>query len=145
MQDHAAAVREEYQALTCITPNHRCVSSFPAEPLWHVPAQARLSAMTGSIGSKHPSRQDAAGKDSPNRHSKVSHSYPTLPCLALPCPALPCLIQGVRPVMAGCWRVAGCWLAGGFPEHMAVDGWAAFPLGVGSSSAIATIPSTGAK
>lgn len=45
------------------------------EPLWHVPAQARLSAMTGSIGSKHPSRQDAAGKDSPNRHSKGEPQY----------------------------------------------------------------------
>ncbi|XP_028643423.1 signal-induced proliferation-associated 1-like protein 3 isoform X2 [Grammomys surdaster] len=45
------------------------------EPLWHVPAQARLSAMTGSTGSKHPSRQDAAGKDSPNRHSKGEPQY----------------------------------------------------------------------
>ncbi|XP_052055636.1 LOW QUALITY PROTEIN: signal-induced proliferation-associated 1-like protein 3 [Apodemus sylvaticus] len=45
------------------------------EPLWHVPAQARLSAMTGSIGSKHPSRQDTAGKDSPNRHSKGEPQY----------------------------------------------------------------------
>ncbi|XP_051018735.1 signal-induced proliferation-associated 1-like protein 3 [Acomys russatus] len=42
------------------------------EPLWHVPAQARLSAMAGS---KHPSRQDAAGKDSPNRHSKGEPQY----------------------------------------------------------------------
>lgn len=95
--DHAAEVRAEYQ---CITPNHQCVSSFPAEPLWHVPAQARLSAMTGSIGSKHPSRQDAAGKDSPNRHSKVS-LCPTPPHPTPPCPALPCLIQGE----------AGCCLA----------------------------------
>ncbi|XP_075842242.1 signal-induced proliferation-associated 1-like protein 3 [Microtus pennsylvanicus] len=45
------------------------------EPLWHVPAQARLSAMAGSSGSKHPSRQDAAGKDSPNRHSKGEPQY----------------------------------------------------------------------
>lgn len=45
------------------------------EPLWHVPAQARLSAMTGSMGNKHPSRQDAAGKDSPNRHSKGEPQY----------------------------------------------------------------------
>ena len=37
-----------------------------------MPAQARLSAMAGSNGSKHASRQDTAGKDSPNRHSKVS-------------------------------------------------------------------------
>lgn len=50
------------------------------EPLWHVPAQARLSALAGSSGNKHASRQDAAGKDSPNRHSKVSlgSTCPTL-------------------------------------------------------------------
>ncbi|XP_071460190.1 signal-induced proliferation-associated 1-like protein 3 isoform X3 [Marmota flaviventris] len=45
------------------------------EPLWHVPAQARLSAMAGSSMSKHSSRQDAAGKDSPNRHSKGEPQY----------------------------------------------------------------------
>uniref|UniRef100_A0A384BWL8 Signal induced proliferation associated 1 like 3 n=1 Tax=Ursus maritimus TaxID=29073 RepID=A0A384BWL8_URSMA len=45
------------------------------EPLWHVPAQARLSAMAGSSGSKHASRQDPAGKDSPNRHSKGEPPY----------------------------------------------------------------------
>ncbi|XP_066204428.1 signal-induced proliferation-associated 1-like protein 3 isoform X1 [Saccopteryx leptura] len=45
------------------------------EPLWHVPAQARLSALTGTSGSKHTSRQDAAGKDSPNRHSKGEPQY----------------------------------------------------------------------
>uniref|UniRef100_A0A2K5SHL0 Signal induced proliferation associated 1 like 3 n=1 Tax=Cebus imitator TaxID=2715852 RepID=A0A2K5SHL0_CEBIM len=45
------------------------------EPLWHVPAQARLSAIAGSSGSKHASRQDAAGKDSPNRHSKGEPQY----------------------------------------------------------------------
>lgn len=130
-RDHAAEVRAEYQ---CITPNHQCVSSFPAEPLWHVPAQARLSAMTGSIGSKHPSRQDAAGKDSPNRHSKVS-LCPTPPHPTLPCPALPHPGRG--------WL-----LSGSFPEHMTVDGWAAsgvWSLERGSSSAIAMTPSTGAK
>ncbi|XP_008852114.1 signal-induced proliferation-associated 1-like protein 3 isoform X2 [Nannospalax galili] len=45
------------------------------EPLWHVPAQSRLSAVTGSNGSKHPSRQDAVSKDSPNRHSKGEPQY----------------------------------------------------------------------
>ncbi|XP_040832310.1 signal-induced proliferation-associated 1-like protein 3 [Ochotona curzoniae] len=45
------------------------------EPLWHVPAQARLSAMVGSSGNKHASRQDATGKDSPNRHSKGEPQY----------------------------------------------------------------------
>ncbi|XP_037674817.1 signal-induced proliferation-associated 1-like protein 3 isoform X2 [Choloepus didactylus] len=45
------------------------------EPLWHVPAQARLSAMAGSSGSKHTSRQDPAGKDSPHRHSKGEPQY----------------------------------------------------------------------
>ncbi|XP_070254761.1 signal-induced proliferation-associated 1-like protein 3 isoform X4 [Myotis yumanensis] len=45
------------------------------EPLWHVPAQARLSALAGTSGSKHASRQDAAGKDSPNRHSKGEPQY----------------------------------------------------------------------
>lgn len=60
-------------ASACITSDHWwTVLCLPAEPLWHVPAQARLSAMVGSSGSKHTSRQDAAGKDSPNRHSKVS-------------------------------------------------------------------------
>ncbi|EGV93009.1 Signal-induced proliferation-associated 1-like protein 3 [Cricetulus griseus] len=46
-----------------------------SKPLWHVPAQSRLSAMAGSSGIKHPSRQDAAGKDSPNRHSKGEPQY----------------------------------------------------------------------
>lgn len=41
-----------------------------AEPLWHVPAQSRLP---GSGGSKRSGRQEPTGKDSPNRHSKVSH------------------------------------------------------------------------
>ncbi|XP_069406453.1 signal-induced proliferation-associated 1-like protein 3 isoform X1 [Ovis canadensis] len=45
------------------------------EPLWHVPAQARLSAMAGSNGNKHASRQDTAGKDSPNRRSKGEPQY----------------------------------------------------------------------
>ncbi|XP_073082218.1 signal-induced proliferation-associated 1-like protein 3 isoform X2 [Manis javanica] len=45
------------------------------EPLWHVPAQARLSAMAGSSGNKHASRQDTTGKDSPNRHSKGEPQY----------------------------------------------------------------------
>ncbi|XP_055992774.1 signal-induced proliferation-associated 1-like protein 3 [Sorex fumeus] len=45
------------------------------EPLWHVPAQARLTAMAGSCGSKHASRQDTAGKDSPNRHSRGEPQY----------------------------------------------------------------------
>nr|XP_005002599.1 signal-induced proliferation-associated 1-like protein 3 isoform X2 [Cavia porcellus] len=45
------------------------------EPLWHVPAQARLSTIAGSSGSKHVPRQDAAGKDSPNRHSKGEPQY----------------------------------------------------------------------
>ncbi|KAK2491973.1 hypothetical protein MC885_014684 [Smutsia gigantea] len=45
------------------------------EPLWHVPAQARLAATAGSSGSKHASRQDTAGKDSPNRHSKGEPQY----------------------------------------------------------------------
>ncbi|ELK12875.1 Signal-induced proliferation-associated 1-like protein 3 [Pteropus alecto] len=45
------------------------------EPLWHVPAQARLSALAASSGNKHASRQDAAGKDSPNRHSKGEPQY----------------------------------------------------------------------
>ncbi|XP_006899751.1 PREDICTED: signal-induced proliferation-associated 1-like protein 3 [Elephantulus edwardii] len=45
------------------------------EPLWHVPAQARLSAVTGSSSSKHSSRQDTAGKDSPNRHSRGEPQY----------------------------------------------------------------------
>lgn len=65
--------------MACVTLNHLCFSCFPAEPLWHVPAQARLSTIAGSSGSKHVPRQDAAGKDSPNRHSKVSLGTPTPP------------------------------------------------------------------
>ncbi|XP_077788482.1 signal-induced proliferation-associated 1-like protein 3 isoform X3 [Podarcis muralis] len=42
------------------------------EPLWHVPAQPRASAPSGS---KRPSRQEHAGKDSPNRHSKGEGQY----------------------------------------------------------------------
>lgn len=46
-----------------------------SEPLWHVPAQGRLTAMAGSSGSKHASRQDTTSKDSPNRHSKGEPQY----------------------------------------------------------------------
>lgn len=68
--------------------------------------------MAGSSGSKHPSRQDAAGKDSPNRHSKVSL------CLALPDPTLS------HPGSEAC----SDWLPPGiFPGYMADEGWAAFP------------------
>ncbi|XP_001366781.1 signal-induced proliferation-associated 1-like protein 3 [Monodelphis domestica] len=45
------------------------------EPLWHVPSQSRLSAMGGNSGSRHVSRQDMAGKDSPNRHSRGEPQY----------------------------------------------------------------------
>ncbi|XP_068934622.1 signal-induced proliferation-associated 1-like protein 3 [Petaurus breviceps papuanus] len=45
------------------------------EPLWHVPSQSRLSAMGANSGSRHISRQDAAGKDSPNRHSRGEPQY----------------------------------------------------------------------
>ena len=47
-----------------------------AEPLWHVPAQSRLP---GSGGGKRSGRQEPTGKDSPNRHSKVSRSLPRRP------------------------------------------------------------------
>nr|XP_042696403.1 LOW QUALITY PROTEIN: signal-induced proliferation-associated 1-like protein 3 [Chrysemys picta bellii] len=45
------------------------------EPLWHVPVQSRLPAATGSSMSKRPSRQELAGKDSPNRPSKGEAQY----------------------------------------------------------------------
>nr|XP_056703456.1 signal-induced proliferation-associated 1-like protein 3 [Euleptes europaea] len=45
------------------------------EPLWHVPVQSRLSAASGSSASKRPSRQEPAGKESPNRHSKGEGPY----------------------------------------------------------------------
>ncbi|XP_032651527.1 signal-induced proliferation-associated 1-like protein 3 isoform X1 [Chelonoidis abingdonii] len=45
------------------------------EPLWHVPVQSRLPAATGSSMSKRPSRQELAGKDSPNRPSKGEAPY----------------------------------------------------------------------
>ncbi|XP_020834536.1 signal-induced proliferation-associated 1-like protein 3 isoform X2 [Phascolarctos cinereus] len=45
------------------------------EPLWHVPSQSRLSAMGANTGSRHVSRQDVAGKDSPNRHSRGEPQY----------------------------------------------------------------------
>ncbi|XP_027711011.1 signal-induced proliferation-associated 1-like protein 3 [Vombatus ursinus] len=45
------------------------------EPLWHVPSQSRLSAMGANTGSRHVSRQDVAGKDSPNRHSRGDPQY----------------------------------------------------------------------
>ncbi|XP_025068847.1 signal-induced proliferation-associated 1-like protein 3, partial [Alligator sinensis] len=41
------------------------------EPLWHVPAPARLPAATAGLA-KRPSRQELAGKDSPNRPPKYS-------------------------------------------------------------------------
>ncbi|XP_038623027.1 signal-induced proliferation-associated 1-like protein 3 isoform X2 [Tachyglossus aculeatus] len=46
-----------------------------SEPLWHVPAQGRLSSAPGNPGSKHLGRQDLAGKDSPNRHSRGELQY----------------------------------------------------------------------
>ncbi|XP_030402534.1 signal-induced proliferation-associated 1-like protein 3 isoform X2 [Gopherus evgoodei] len=45
------------------------------EPLWHVPVQSRLPAATGSSISKRPSRQELAGKDSPNRPSRGEALY----------------------------------------------------------------------
>ncbi|XP_043390523.1 signal-induced proliferation-associated 1-like protein 3 isoform X4 [Chelonia mydas] len=45
------------------------------EPLWHVPVQSRLPAATGSSMTKRPSRQELAGKDSPNRPSKGEAPY----------------------------------------------------------------------
>uniref|UniRef100_A0A674JKB6 Signal induced proliferation associated 1 like 3 n=1 Tax=Terrapene triunguis TaxID=2587831 RepID=A0A674JKB6_9SAUR len=45
------------------------------EPLWHVPVQSRLPTATGSSMSKRPSRQELAGKDSPNRPSKGEAQY----------------------------------------------------------------------
>ncbi|XP_044281338.1 signal-induced proliferation-associated 1-like protein 3 isoform X1 [Varanus komodoensis] len=43
-----------------------------AEPLWHVPAQGRLSANSGG---KRPNRHEPAGKDSPGRPSKGEGQY----------------------------------------------------------------------
>ncbi|KAM9039163.1 signal-induced proliferation-associated 1-like protein 3 isoform 1-T4 [Sarcophilus harrisii] len=45
------------------------------EPLWHVPSQSRLTAVGANSGSRHLGRQDAAGKDSPNRHSRAEPQY----------------------------------------------------------------------
>ncbi|KAL8220022.1 UNVERIFIED_CONTAM: signal-induced proliferation-associated 1 like protein 3, partial [Gekko kuhli] len=45
------------------------------EPLWHVPVQNRLSATSGSSVSKRTGRQEPAGKESPNRHSKGEGPY----------------------------------------------------------------------
>ncbi|XP_067412703.1 signal-induced proliferation-associated 1-like protein 3 isoform X2 [Emydura macquarii macquarii] len=47
------------------------------EPLWHVPVQSRLPAATADRNSvsKRPSRQELAGKDSPNRHSRGEAPY----------------------------------------------------------------------
>ncbi|XP_074872054.1 signal-induced proliferation-associated 1-like protein 3 isoform X3 [Carettochelys insculpta] len=45
------------------------------EPLWHMPVQSRLPAGPGSSVSKRPSRQELAGKDSPNRHSRGEAQY----------------------------------------------------------------------
>ena len=70
-----------------------------------MPAQARLSAMAGSNGSKHASRQDAAGKDSPNRHSKVS-------------PGSACQPWGARAVGASCWLHSFTWTcSSSAPSH----------------------------
>ncbi|KYO32686.1 signal-induced proliferation-associated 1-like protein 3 [Alligator mississippiensis] len=44
------------------------------EPLWHVPAPARLPAATAGLA-KRPSRQELAGKDSPNRPPKGEAQY----------------------------------------------------------------------
>ncbi|XP_048348591.1 signal-induced proliferation-associated 1-like protein 3 isoform X2 [Sphaerodactylus townsendi] len=45
------------------------------EPLWHIPVQSRLSAASGSSTSKRPSRQEPAGKESPNRHFRGEGPY----------------------------------------------------------------------
>ncbi|XP_043390522.1 signal-induced proliferation-associated 1-like protein 3 isoform X3 [Chelonia mydas] len=50
-------------------------SALSQEPLWHVPVQSRLPAATGSSMTKRPSRQELAGKDSPNRPSKGEAPY----------------------------------------------------------------------
>ncbi len=41
--------------------------------MWHVPASSR--GVSVSSAPRRPTRQDIAGKDSPNRHSKVSHPH----------------------------------------------------------------------
>nr|XP_014348558.1 PREDICTED: signal-induced proliferation-associated 1-like protein 3 [Latimeria chalumnae] len=46
-----------------------------AEPLWHVPASARITVMPGNNVSKRSNRQELASKDSPNRHSKGDAQY----------------------------------------------------------------------
>ncbi|XP_068765866.1 signal-induced proliferation-associated 1-like protein 3 isoform X2 [Struthio camelus] len=58
-----------------LTSHESTMERHKPEPLWHVPAQSRLPAAAGSGGSKRPSRQELAGKDSPNRHSKGEAQY----------------------------------------------------------------------
>lgn len=79
-----------------------------------MPAQARLSAMAGSSGSKQASRQDAAGKDSPNRHSKVSLG-PT--CLIPGSQGLRSRLPGL-PDCCGLGGVTGCGPLNTTREHL---------------------------
>lgn len=46
-----------------------------SEPLWHIPVQSRVGAMAGNYAAKCQGRQDLAGKESPNRHSKGEAQY----------------------------------------------------------------------
>ncbi|XP_069063346.1 signal-induced proliferation-associated 1-like protein 3 isoform X2 [Pleurodeles waltl] len=45
------------------------------EPLWHIPTQSRVGAVAGNYAAKRQGRQDLAGKESPNRHSKGEAQY----------------------------------------------------------------------
>ncbi|XP_066560128.1 signal-induced proliferation-associated 1-like protein 3 isoform X2 [Amia ocellicauda] len=45
------------------------------EPLWHVPTPSRITVGQGPGVAKRSSRQEAPGKDSPNRHSKGDAQY----------------------------------------------------------------------
>ncbi|XP_025913030.1 signal-induced proliferation-associated 1-like protein 3, partial [Apteryx rowi] len=60
-----------------LTSHESTMERHKPEPLWHVPAQSRLpaAAAAASGGSKRSSRQELAGKDSPNRHSKGEAQY----------------------------------------------------------------------
>ncbi|XP_064359158.1 signal-induced proliferation-associated 1-like protein 3 isoform X2 [Dromaius novaehollandiae] len=58
-----------------LTSHESTMERHKPEPLWHVPAQSRLPAAAGGGGSKRPGRQELAGKDSPNRHSKGEAQY----------------------------------------------------------------------
>ncbi|XP_042201354.1 signal-induced proliferation-associated 1-like protein 3 isoform X2 [Callorhinchus milii] len=58
-----------------LTSQESTMERIKPEPLWHVPTASKVYPTSGNNVNKRLPRQDATGKDSPNRHSKGDNHY----------------------------------------------------------------------